>query len=169
MVLNSTFTKKTDRCWQDENIYLTKRFVIVIMHQLKGYFNVFSMTFCNKCVHKKYSKLLPLPSLDKNPRQELFKSPPPTFFFLFLIQHFLKCGAASRHPAERGGLILCRKFSQGFGGRGGQSTSGWENKATLMQEDFLVRRGMAGDISLGDSPIMICSVLRDLVLTSFLK
>ena len=169
MVLNSTFTKKTDRCWQDENIYLTKRFVIVIMHQLKGYFNVFSMTFCNKCVHKKYSKLLPLPSLDKNPRQELFKSPP-TFFFLFLIQHFLKCGAASRHPAERGGrLILCRKFSQGFGGRGGQSTSGWENKATLMQEDFLVRRGMAGDISLGDSPIMICSVLRDLVLTSFLK
>ena len=104
MVLNSTFTKKTDRCWQDENIYLTKRFVIVIMHQLKGYFNVFSMTFCNKCVHKKYSKLLPLPSLDKNPRQELFKSPPPTFFFLFLIQHFLKCGAASRHPAERGGV-----------------------------------------------------------------
>ena len=68
-----------------------------------------------------------------------------------------------------GGLILCRKFSQGFGERGGQSTSGWENKATLMQEDFLVRRGMAGDIRLGDSPIMICSVLRDLVLTSFLK
>ena len=120
MVLNSTFTKKTDRCWQDENIYLTKRFVIVIMHQLKGYFNVFSMTFCNKCVHKKYSKLLPLPSLDKNPRQEHFKSPPPTFFFLFLIQHFLKCGAASRHPAERGGGVdtVQEIFARVWGKRG---------------------------------------------------
>ena len=169
MVLNSTFTKKTDRCWQDENIYLTKRFVIVIMHQLKGYFNVFSMTFCNKCVHKKYSKLIPLPSLDKNPRQELFKSPPDIFFSFFDPTFFKMWGSKSSSGRKGGGLILCRKFSQGFGGRGGQSTSGWENKATLMQEDFLVRRGMAGDISLGDSPIMICSVLRDLVLTSFLK
>ena len=118
MVLNSTFTKKTDRCWQDENIYLTKRFVIVIMHQLKGYFNVFSMTFCNKCVHKKYSKLLPLPSLDKNPRQELFKSPP-TFFFIFLIQHFLKCGVASCHPAERGGVDTVQEiFARVWGKRG---------------------------------------------------
>ena len=119
MVLNSTFTKKTDRCWQDENIYLTKRFVIVIMHQLKGYFNVFSMTFCNKCVHKKYSKLLPLPSLDKNPRQELFKSPPDIFFSFFDPTFFKMWGSKSSSGRKAGGGWYCAgNFRKGLGEEG---------------------------------------------------
>ena len=119
MVLNSTFTKKTDRCWQDENIYLTKRFVIVIMHQLKGYFNVFSMTFCNKCVHKKYSKLLPLPSLDKNPRQELFKSPPDIFFSFFDPTFFKMWGSKSSSGRKGGGGWYCAgNFRKGLGEEG---------------------------------------------------
>ena len=119
MVLNSTFTKKTDRCWQDENIYLTKRFVIVIMHQLKGYFNVFSMTFCNKCVHKKYSKLLPLPSLDKNPRQELFKSPPDIFFSFFDPTFFKMWGSKSSSGRKGGGVDTVQEiFARVWGKRG---------------------------------------------------
>ena len=133
------------------------------------YFNVFSMTFCSKCVHKKYSKLLPLPYQDKNPRQELFKSPL-TFFLLFLIQHFLKCGTASRHPAERGGGFDTEQeiFAKVWGKRG--TIHIWLGKQSNINAGGLFgKKGDAGDISLGDNPIIICSVLRDLVPTSFLK